>query len=318
MARNATDSSDFDISIVVISFNTVDYTDECLQSVYDNLGQINAQIIVVDNASEDGSSEMVREKFPGAILIENTDNRGFSAANNQAFELCSGRLILLLNSDTIVLDDVLQKSIEYMDQHPDVGAFGCRVLNTDRTVQRTCSQFPSIFNQVLQTLGVDRLPYPRFFGRYQMRHWSRDSERDVDVISGCYLIVPKEILDTVGTLDEDFFFFGEETDWCRRIQNAGWKTRFSPVGEIIHHGSVSARKLNEKRDLLLGEAKVRLHKKYGGYSAAITVFFILLCFNFSRAVFWSLKSLINSNSKERAKHFRKVTLKNFTYWPSKL
>ncbi|MEP4189919.1 MAG: glycosyltransferase family 2 protein, partial [Sneathiella sp.] len=173
-------------------------------------------------------------------------------------------------------------------------------------------------NQLLQTLGVDRLSHPKFFGRYQMRHWDRDTEREVEVISGCYLIVRQEVLNTVGYLDENFFFFGEETDWCRRIHRAGWLLKFSPVGEIIHHGSVSAWKLNERRDLLLGEAKVKLHLKYGGMAPAILVFFLLFSFNFSRAVFWSLRSLIDSKSKKRALHFRSVTRKNFSYWPGKL
>ena len=272
-----------DLSIVIVEWNTVDMLRDCLASVFANNGGLDLQVIVVDNASEDGSPEMVEAEFPQVTQIRNADNRGFAAANNQGFEICTGRHVLLLNSDTYVLGNVLAASVAYLDAHADVGAMGCRVLNPDRTMQATCSMWPRLLDLVFMSTGLWKLRHPRVFGRYQMTDWARDDERPVEVISGCYLMVRAEVLAQVGPLDEDFFFFGEETDWCRRIADAGWRLMFAPVGEIVHYGSASARKLNHKRDLMLTDATVRLHRKHGGAGPAAAAWTILFGFNLSRA-----------------------------------
>ncbi len=296
-----------DLSIVIVEWNTVDMLRDCLASVYAHDGGLDLQVIVVDNASEDGSPEMVEAEFPQVRQIRNTDNRGFAAANNQGFEICKGRHILLLNSDTYVLGDVLAASTRYLDDNLDVGAMGCRVLNPDRTMQRTCSMWPRLLDLMFMSSGFWKLKRPKFFGRYQMTDWQRDTLREVEVISGCYMMLRREIIYQIGSLDEDFFFFGEETDWCRRMRDAGWRLMFAPVGEIVHYGSASARKLNHKRDLLLTDATVRLHRKHGGALAAAGAWMILFGFNVSRAAFWSLRSLIQRDrAAPRAKHFRDV------------
>jgi len=306
-----------DISIVIVSYNTKVMTQECLESLDVNTRDLACQIIVIDNASSDGSVEMIQNKFPHVELIINTSNKGFAAANNQGFLCAKAPLILLLNSDTVVLGKVIQNSIQYILDHPDVGAFACRVLNSDRTTQRTCSQYPTFRNIFLMAIGLDRL-YPRhIFGQYQYKDWARDSERDIEVISGCYLLTRKEILESVGGLDEDFFFFGEETEWCMRIRRAGWKLRFSPVGEIIHHGGGSAKKLKYKRDLMLTNALVRFHQKTGGTFSAIAMFCLLFFFNAIRAIFWIPVSLTLPKHKEKATLFYKVC-KNFREaWPGR-
>lgn len=299
-----------DVSIVIVNWNTLDMLRDVLASTYATLAGITAEVIVVDNASSDGSPDMVAREFPQAILLRNTDNRGFAAANNQGFELATGRHILLLNSDTIVLGDVLGASVRYLDAHPKVGAMGCRVLNADHTMQRTCSMWPSLLNLILLTSGAWKLPFPRFLGRYQMMDWQRDSERAVESISGCYLLLRRPVLEQVGPLDEAFFFFGEETDWCRRMRSAGWQLMFAPVGEIVHYGSGSVRKLNHKRDLMLTDAMVRLHRKHDGPLAAAAAWGILFGFNLSRAMFWGLRSLVQRQPaiRSRAVHFRNVVL----------
>lgn len=294
------------LSIVIVNWNTREILRECLESVFESPGGRAAQVIVIDNASDDGSAEMVAERFPQVLLLRNTENRGFAAANNQGFEQATGRHVLLLNSDTLVHGDVLAASVAWLDAHPDVAAMGCRVLNPDGTMQRTCSMYPSVLNQALMASGLWKLSWPRFLGRYQMSHWQRDSERDVEVISGCYLLVRREVIDSVGMLDESFFFFGEETDWCRRMRDAGWRLVFSPVGEITHYGSVSARKLNHRRDVMLTEAKVHLHRKHGGLGPALAVWLLAAGFNGSRAAYWSVRGLFSTSARARARHFRQV------------
>jgi len=305
-----------ELSIVIVSFNTETMTCECLDSIYANAAGLDFEIIVVDNASSDKSVELIEQRFPNVVLIKNKDNRGFAAANNQAFAIARGDHILLLNSDTIILDQALQRSVAYLKAHLEVGAMACRALNTDRTLQLTCSEYPTHFNLFLQTTGLDRLPWPKALGKYQMRHWRRDTERDVEVISGCYLMIRRTAFDEVGPLDENFFFFGEETDWCYRLRRLGWKLRFAPVGEYIHHGGASAKKLRFKRDLMLTEAMVRLHRKHGGVPAAALAFAILLVFNASRAAVWTMLSPLKSKFAERATHFRQVSANMRQAWPS--
>jgi len=297
------------LSIIIVNWNTVDLLRDCLQSVYDGLGGQDAQVIVIDNASEDGSADMVSELFPTVELVRNSENLGFAAANNQGFALARGTYVLLLNSDTLVHGDVLQQSVAYMKSHPKVGVFGCRVLNTDGTVQPTCRMYPSLLNTALSASGLWKLAWPRFLGRFQMSDWQRDSERTVEVVSGCYLMLPRKVIEEVGELDETFWFFGEDDDLCKRVHDAGWEVKFAPVGEITHYGSASARKLKHRRDMMLGQAKVRLHRKHSGFVAAATCWLLLLWFNSSRALFWSIRGLLFGGpaARERAVHFIRIT-----------
>lgn len=310
-----------DLSVVIVNWNTLAMLRDCLASVRASVragvGELAAEVIVVDNASEDGSAAMVEAEFPEVRLIRNAENRGFAAANNQGFAVARGRHVLLLNSDTIVHGDVLARSVAWLDAHPHAGAMGCRVLNSDGSVQLTCSMYPTVLNQLLQASGLWKLRRPRFFGRFLMTDWARDSERVVDTISGCYLLVRRRVIDAVGPLDEAFFFFGEETDWCRRMRDAGWQLVFAPVGEITHHGSASVRKLSHRRDVMLTEAKVRLHRKHGGFVPAAAVWLIAGVFNGSRALFWSgRRALGDRRAAERARHFRGVVAHLRDAWPA--
>jgi len=305
-----------DLSIVIVNWNTREMLRDCLESLQAPLDGIQAEVIVVDNASEDGSVEMVGEYFQDVRLIANLDNRGFAAANNQGFDGASGRHVLLLNSDTLVHGDVLVRSIEYLDTHPKVGMMGCKVLNDDGTTQLTCSRFPSFSNLLLQTFGANRLG-GRYFSRYQMLDWDRDDEREVDVVSGCYLMVRASVIEEIGRLDEAFFCYGEETDWCRRCQDAGWQLMFAPVGEITHFGSGSTRALNHVRDLMLSEGTIRLQRKHNGHAAAVFMWLLLLVFNSMRSVFWTLRTALDSTdtTNRRAQHFRRI-VRDFTRaWP---
>lgn len=306
-----------DLSIVIVNWNTREMTRDCLASVRAGLRGLAAEVIVIDNASSDGSAEMIAADFPECILIRNTGNRGFAAANNQGFAIARGRQVLLLNTDTLVHGDVLPASVAWLDARPEVGAMGCRVLNTDGSVQLTCSMYPSLFNLALQLSGLAKLSRPAFLGRYHMRGWARDSVREVEVISGCYLLVRREILGTVGGLDEAFFFYGEETDWCRRIGDAGWKLVFAPVGEITHHGGGSVKALDHRRDVLLSEATIRLHRKHGGLAGGLAAFGLILAFNASRALYWSLAELLarSGRARERGRHFRAVLAASGRTWP---
>lgn len=302
-----------DLSIVIINWNTRDMLRDCLQTVFAGLGDLNAEVIVVDNASTDGSGLMVATEFPQIRLISNVANRGFAAANNQGFAAAKGRHVLLLNSDTLVLGAVLPAMVDFMDAHPAVGIMGPRVLNRDGTMQVSATGFPTLGRLVAQTLGLNRF---KAFDGYRMAQWDRRSQREVEVISGCCMLVRGSALQKVGPLDADFFFYGEETDWCRRFADAGWQVVFAPVGEIVHFGGGSVRSLNHKRDVMLTEGTVRLHRKHGGLLAGLACYALLFGFNLSRAALWGLLSVKGgAAARERAKHFARVAADYAKAWP---
>ena len=176
-----------DVSIIIVSWNTEEILRNCLKSVYEDGGDVAFEVIVIDNASSDGSAEMIRKNFPQVVLIENSENRGFAAANNQGITIAKGRYVLLLNSDTIVLDKAIEKTLSFADAHRESGIVGCRVLNPDKTLQPTCFMFPSVLNMLLSTTYLYKLfPKSRFFGRERMTWWDRSDTRQVDVATGCF------------------------------------------------------------------------------------------------------------------------------------
>jgi len=233
-----------DLSIIIVSYNVKEYLEKALISIYEASEGINKEIFVVDNNSYDGSCGMIKEKFRNVILIENSQNIGFSKANNIALKRSSGRYILLINPDTIVSGDTLLKMIYFFDNKPDCGAAGCKVLNPDKTLQLACRRgFPSPFTSFSKIVGLSKLlPKNKFFGRYNLTYLEPDQISPVDAISGSFMMVRKEVLEQVGYLDEDFFLYGEDIDWCYRIAKIGWKIYYYPETEIIHFKGRSSKK----------------------------------------------------------------------------
>lgn len=232
------------VSIIIVNWNTCEILRNCLASIYASTRDLECEVIVIDNASSDSSVDMVKSEYPQVGIIANSENRGFAAANNQGMAIAKGRYVLLLNSDTVVLDNAVARTVSFADNKPDVAVVGCRVLNQDGTLQSTCFMFPSILNMLLSATYLYKLyPRSRFFGRERMTWWDRNDTREVDVVTGCYMLVRKKAIDQVGVMDERFFMYGEETDWCYRFKQAGWKVIFSPTGEIIHLGGQSSRQI---------------------------------------------------------------------------
>jgi GT2 family glycosyltransferase/peptidoglycan/xylan/chitin deacetylase (PgdA/CDA1 family) len=233
-----------DVSVIIVSWNTRELLCDCIKSVYEQAGNIEFEVIVVDNASQDDSCEMVRQFFPKAVLIVNSTNMGYACAVNKGIKTARGRYVLVLNSDILIRDSVIEKTVRYADEHPGSAVIGCRVEEDDDKIHPTCRQFPSLLNLLFEVTGLNRMfPMSRFFGREYMMWWPRDSELEVDVVSGMFMLVRKEAIEEVGMMDESFFFLFEETDWCYRFAKAGWKMLFWPGAKIIHrHGGGQSRK----------------------------------------------------------------------------
>jgi GT2 family glycosyltransferase len=256
-----------DVSIIIVNWNTREILRGCLVSIFKQTKDINVEVIVVDNASSDESAEMVKIEFPDVVLITNTENRGFAAANNQGMQLAVGRYILLLNPDTIVLERAIQKTISFADNHPDIGVTGCQVWLNENDIQQTCFSFPSLSGLILQEMGLRRLfPKSRFFGRTKYGWWDRTTQRDVDVVSGMYMLVRRGAIEQVGLMDEDYFVYAEETDWCYRFWKAGWRCVFSPEARIIHldGGSKSTAQISIRMFVQQQKSLLIFYKKQRG------------------------------------------------------
>jgi GT2 family glycosyltransferase len=276
-----------DVSVIIVNWNTKELLRDCICSVYEHAGNIDYEIIVIDNASTDGSASMVKNDFRQVILIENSDNRGFATANNQGIAVAKGRYVLLLNSDTVVLDNSIANTVRFADENPHAAVTGCRVLNPDRSLQRTCFMFPSILNMLLSSTYLYKLfPKNRFFGREQMTWWNRSDVREVDVVTGCFMLVRREAIEQVGVMDEQFFMYCEETDWCYRFREKGWKVMFAPVGEIIHFGGQSTAQKPVAMIVQLRLSILKFIRKHYGWSLHLIARFLVALFFALRLPVW--------------------------------
>lgn len=290
-----------EVSVVVVNWNTQDILCDCLRSIYEQGGEIDLEVIVIDNASTDGSVEMLKKDFPQVTLIENSKNRGFAAANNQGIDISKGRYVLLLNSDTVVLDDAIAKTAAFADSHPEAAVVGCRVLNPDRTLQPTCFMFPSILNMLLSSTYLYKLfPKSKFFGRERMTWWNRNDIREVDVVTGCFMLVRQDVIKKVGSMDEQFFMYGEETDWCYRFKQAGWKILFTPFAEIIHLGGQSAKKKAVTMIVQIRKSILQFMKKHHGPLVYRTACLLIISFLAVRLPIWSVIALFQRAQNSEA------------------
>jgi GT2 family glycosyltransferase len=291
-----------DVSVVIVSWNTREILRGCLRSVFDQTRAASLEVIVIDNDSRDGSAEMVRADFPAVKLIANQHNRGFAAACNQGMRLASARYILLLNPDTVVLDDAISRCIRYADLHPDVGVVGCQVLENESRISPTGFSFPSPLNVFLALSGLSRLfPRSRLFGRPELSWWDRSTEQDVDVVTGMFMLVRREAIAQVGLMDEAYFVYSEEADWCYRFAKAGWRRVFTPAAKIVHldGGAKSTSQASKKMFVQLQKSSMIYHRKNLGLAAWSSVKLIYIVSNFVRMVAWFVLSVINRDQRNR-------------------
>jgi len=229
-----------DVSVIIVSWNTRELLRDCLRSVFGQCGNIRTEVFCVDNASSDGSAQMVLQEFPAVCLLQNSANLRFVVANNQAITLARGRYVLLLNSDTLVLDRAIERIVKFADNWPAGAVFGGRVQNPDGSIQRSCFMYPSVINQFLAATYLYKLfPRNRLFGRQLMTWWDYSDTREVETVSGCFALVRRSAIDEVGMMDPRYYFYGDDHDWCYRFTAAGWKVLYTPDARIIHLGGQS-------------------------------------------------------------------------------
>lgn len=233
----------FDISIIIVNWNTKELLLNCIKSLLQETSHCTMEIIVVDNASTDGSPKAVKKMYPNVNVIINKSNLGFSKANNIGINQSNGRYLCLVNSDIKILDGCVDRMCCYMEKHDSIGVLGPKTLNADMSLRINCRTFPTLWNSFCQAIGLHKFfPRYRLFSDSLMTYFLHDSIKGVNVLPGCFLMIRKEAIDEVGFLDEKFFFYGEDKDWCKRMKDGGWDVVFFPNSEVIHYAGKSAGK----------------------------------------------------------------------------
>jgi GT2 family glycosyltransferase len=303
-----------DVSIIVVAWNVRELLFKCLKSVYEETKDIEFEVIYVDNASTDGSVEMVRNQFPTVRVIENDENKGFIIANNQGIEISEGRYVLLLNSDAIILENAIAKTVKFADEHPDAAVVGCRVLNPDGTLQRTCAMYHSILNMFLSATYLYKIfPKSRFFGREGMTWWDFNDVREVEVVYGCFSLVRKEAIDQVGLMDPRYFVYGDDPDWCYRFHKAGWKILFTPEPQIIHYGGQTTRKKADRFVLQLYGSKLIFTKLHGSRLSFPFACVLIALFFILRVPYWFAMGILKRNGRKESMQIAETYLLGCLY-----
>ena len=249
------------LSIVIVNWNTEALLRQCLASIVAHPPDGPYEVVVVDNASTDGSVEMVRDEFPAVVLLANEQNAGFAAGNNLAIEASTADMILLLNSDTVVRPGALEALLQFMESHSGAGAAGARLLNPDGTLQPSCFPLPTLLSEGLHLFHLD------YRQRRAMQTWDVSQPRAVDVLLGACMLLRRAAVQQVGLLDEGYFMYSEEVDYCRRLQEAGWTLHWVPEAEVVHYGGQSTRQVATEMFLRLYAGKLRYFRKHEGRRA---------------------------------------------------
>lgn len=263
-----------DLAIVILSWNTSELLEKCLSTIY-ICKRMDIEIQVIDNGSVDGSQQMVREKFPQVGLVVNEKNLGFSGGNNLGISLTTTPYILLLNSDAFVTDNAMESLLSIMQEHPKAGIVGAHLLNRDGSFQASHTRFPGLWQEFLILTGLGRLWHGRFYP-------SRGAEMEkgpqiVDYVEGACLMVRREAFKQAGGLNEDFFMYAEEVDWCYRMRQAGWEVWYQPEARVIHYGGASSKNRLTSREGDLYRSRVIFFKKnYGSLKAFLLKWMIIL------------------------------------------
>lgn len=252
-----------EVSVIIVSYNTREMTLACLNSVFEQSSMTNIEVIVVDNASSDGSANAILKSFGNVNLIKSAENLGFAKANNLAIRKAHGKYILLLNPDTVILDNAIERLLKFAKENPDAGIWGGRTVFADGRLNPASSWgFMTVSSLFFQAVGLSAIfRFTNFFNPEAYGGWKRDSVRRVDIVTGCFLLITKKLWDSLNGLDETFFMYAEEADLCYRAKALGARPLATPYATIIHYGGASeAARSGKVIKLLTGKATfIRKH-----------------------------------------------------------
>ena len=304
------------LSISVLSWNTADLLENCLRSVYRDPDSRGWEVLVVDNASSDGSADMVATQFPQATLIRSAENLGFSGGNNLALKRARGRHLLLLNSDTVVETGALGALVDYLDSEPAAGAVGPQLIHPDGRLQMSCGRSPSLAAEIVHKLLLHRL-FPFFkFGR-----WHHRESRDVGWVTGACLMVRREAADETGLLDDHMFMCFEDLDWCLRLRRRGWKVVYRPSSRVVHLDGQSIRKNLAEMLVVSQQSLYYLFLKHFGYRQLLVLRMFTVIEMMLRTALWVPPTVLSAarrdEGRQRLRAYRRILIRSLTeraYW----
>jgi GT2 family glycosyltransferase len=249
-----------DLSICIVTYRAKDFLRDCLRSLRENTA-VDYEVIVVDNGSKDGVDQMLQQELPGAKFLANDANLGYTFPMNQALRQAEGRCLLQLNPDTLILPQALDKLVEFLDTHPQAGICGPKVLNRDRSLQKPCRRGePTPWAVVTYFLGLSALfPKSKLFGEYLMNYMDEDQAHLVAGVSGSCMLIRRAVIDQIGYLDERFFAYQEDADFCFRARQSGWLVYYAPEAQIVHFGGHGGSRVQPYRSIY------EWHKSYFFY-----------------------------------------------------
>jgi N-acetylglucosaminyl-diphospho-decaprenol L-rhamnosyltransferase len=280
-----------DLSVIIVNWNTKDLLAGCLRSLFATVRNLELEVILLDNASTDGSADMVRTRFPQVKLIQSQENVGFARGNNVALTHAMGQYVLLLNPDTVVLDGAIEQLYQALQTFPRLGAAGAQLLNADGSCQPSWGHFPSLWTEVP---GVNRLKSsaPEAL-EYNLLQNTKSSVLSVDWVSGACLMIRRKAMDQVGLLDEDYWLYTEEADWCFRAQKAGWKIGWLPTAQIVHKARAASRQRYTETMIHFHRSRLLFLLKHRGRTQAFVVQAVLCL----KAITWMVTPAISPLSQ---------------------
>ncbi|USG61310.1 glycosyltransferase family 2 protein [Sneathiella marina] len=293
------------VSVIIVNWNVRDMVLDCIGSIIEQT-RSTYEIIVVDNDSSDGSVDAIKDKFSSVKIIANDSNRGFAAANNQALAVSQGEYVLLLNPDTLVVDNAIDKMLQWIQQDSSIGCGGCQVFESENVIQNTCFSDMTVWSTFLVLTGLARVSKSsRFWGKPHYYWWDRRTEMEVDVVSGMFMLVPRKVLEEVGGMDDDFFVYAEEADWCRRIRAHGYRCVFTPLTHVVHRdgGNKSTDQILAKMYVQLQKSKLIYARKYYGLLGYLEFRFLYFASMLMRSVLFVILSLFTQQGGFRTKAF---------------
>lgn len=265
------------VSVIIVSWNAQHHLRGCLDSLRASRPACVLETIVVDNDSADGSAEMVEQDYPEVQLVRAGANLGFAKANNLAMRMARGSIFALVNSDALVHPGCLEALVSHLEQHPEVGLVGPRVNGGDGGLQLTCRRLPGLLNTFCRSLALDRLaPGEQPWGGYELSARQHERTREVEVLSGCFCVARRAVVEQVGGMDERFFFYGEDIDWCKRIGDGGWKLAFVSQAHATHYGGGSSSGARVRFSVEMMRATITYWRKHYGRISVATCRLLLI------------------------------------------
>ena len=287
------------VSIIIVVWNAQKYVMECLETLERYLGDVHAEIIAVDNASTDGTPDLIVQRFPNVKLIRNPGNFGFARANNIGIQHSTGEYLAFVNSDVVFIENSLAPMLDYMARHPDVGMSGPQMLDTQHQIARSTMRFPTVWNTLSRALALDSLfKSSNFFEGHLMLDFNHSVTTDVDVLAGWFWLVRRTALDKVGPLDEGFFMYGEDIDWCYRFRNSGERVVFFAGTKAIHIGGASSSVAPVRFSVEKQRANWQVFRKHFGFAKRLGLLLTEILHNATRAIGYGILYAVKQSDRQ--------------------